>query len=56
MPIKVKHMEAYEEDFLAKSIHQMINVVQEIEKLKKQLAIRTDFNLQDLYFMFDIQN
>ena len=45
MPIKVKHMEPYEEDALAKAIFQMIEVLKNVESIKKQLAMRSDFNL-----------
>lgn len=56
LPIKTTHMQPYEEDALAKELHGMANVLLHLEQRKKQLALRSDFNLTDFYLMFDPHN
>ena len=57
MPMKMPtHMEYYEEDVLAETLKEMIEIDKDIEERKNRLALRSDFNLTDLYALFDKEN
>jgi len=49
-------MEWLEEPNLAKSFNEMIRAEQNLEQLKQQMSLRTDFNIKDCYAIFDLQN
>jgi len=55
MPMKMPtHMEYYEEDVLAEALKEMIEIVKDIEIRKNKLALKPDFNMHDLFNIFDI--
>ena len=57
MPMKAPtHMEYYEEDNLAEALKEMIEIVKDIEIRKNKLALKADFNMHDLFNIFDTQN
>lgn len=57
MPMKKPtHMEYYEEDNLAEALKEMIEIVKDIEIRKNKLALKHDFNMHDLFNIFDTQN
>lgn len=57
MPMKMPtHMEYYEEDALAETLKEMIEIDKDIEDRKNRLALKHDFNLTDLYALFDREN
>ena len=48
MPMKMPtHMEYYEEDALAETLKEMIEIDKDIEDRKNRLALKHDFNLTD---------
>ena len=49
-------MEYYEEDALAETLKEMIEIDKDIEERKNRLALKHDFNLTDLYAIFDREN
>lgn len=57
LPIKPPtFMQYYEEDELANALKEMIQIDKDVETRKNQLALKSDFNLQDLYNVFDVDN
>ena len=49
-------MEPYEEDAMATELHTMATVLLHLEQRKKQISLKSDFNLTDFYLMFDPAN
>lgn len=47
------HMEYYEEDVLAETLKEMIELDKDIETRKNILALRADFNMHDFFAIFD---
>jgi len=43
----------YEEDELCRSLKEYISIEKDIENSKSILALKTDFNLQEAYKIFD---
>lgn len=57
LPIKPsKLMMPYEEDEIARAFKEFISIDKDIEGQKCLLALKSDFNLEDSYKMFDIEN
>ena len=48
-------MEPYEEDELANALKEFISVDKDLEGVKQILSLKTDFNLEDCYKLFDIE-
>ncbi len=48
-------MEWFEEPNLAQTFYEMIQADQDLEILKQKLALKTDFNLHDVWAIFDTQ-
>ena len=46
-------MEWFEEEELARAIYEMMMAETDLEIMKRQLALESDFNLQDAFKMFD---
>ena len=46
-------MKGNEEEHLVRALKQQVNIDREIEEIKKQLAVRLDFNLLDAFRIFD---
>ena len=46
-------MEWFEEDELAKSIYEIMQAEMDLEATKRNLALQTDFNVQDCFSLFD---
>ena len=49
-------MQWFEEDELAKSIYEMMQAETDLELMKRQLALESDFNVDDCWRMFDLNN
>jgi Ca2+-binding EF-hand superfamily protein len=49
-------MPPYEEDELAKVLKEMIQIDRDLESLREALALKTDFNLEDSYKIFDVDS
>jgi hypothetical protein len=49
-------MEAYEEDEIARVLKEFISIDKDLEGIKQVLSLKTDFNLEDSYKLFDIEN
>jgi len=49
-------MEYYEEDVLAHSLCEIIQIIKDVESRKNELALRHDFNMYDFYAIFDTEN
>jgi Ca2+-binding EF-hand superfamily protein len=49
-------MEYYEEDELARALKEFIAIDKELETAKQILSLKTDFNLEDSFKLFDIEN
>ena len=47
-------MQWFEEDFLARSLYEMMMAEQDLETMRRQLAMESDFNISDAYRMFDL--
>ena len=47
-------MEPYEEDELSRVLKEMIQVDKDLESAKQMLALKTDFNIEDCYRVFDV--
>lgn len=47
-------MEPYEEDELATALKEFIAIDKDLESAKQMLSLKTDFNLEDCYRIFDI--
>ena len=57
MPVKPPtHMEYYEEDVLAQTLKEMIEIDKDLELRKNGLALKYDFSMHDFYAIFDIDN
>ena len=57
MPVKPPtFMEHYEEDVLAHSLCEIIQIIKDVELRKNELALRHDFNMYDFYAVFDTEN
>lgn len=52
-PVK---MEWFEEDEMARAIYEMMMAETDLEILKRQLALASDFNVEDCWRMFDLSN
>jgi len=48
-------MEHYEEDELARALKEFISMDKDLEGVKQILSLKTDFNLEDSYKIFDIE-
>jgi len=46
-------MKGNEEEHLVRTIKQQVNIDRDIEEIKKQLALKVDFNLLDAFRIFD---
>lgn len=54
LPVKKPtHMEFYEEDALAEILSELIQIDKDVELRKNQLSLMSDFNLHDLFAIFD---
>ena len=49
-------MEHYEEDELARALKEFIAIEKELEGVKQILSLKTDFNLEDAWKLFDVEN
>ena len=49
-------MEYYEEDVLAQTLKEMIEISKDLEIRKNHLALRSDFSMHDMYAIFDVEN
>jgi Ca2+-binding EF-hand superfamily protein len=49
-------MKGNEEEHLVRSLKEQINIDREIEEIKKQLALKSDFNLLDAFRVFDVHS
>jgi len=47
-------MEWFEEPNLARSLYEILQTEQNLELLKQQLALKTDFNMHDCWRIFDL--
>ena len=47
-------MEWFEEDELAKGLYEIMMAETDLEIMKRQLSMESDFNLNDCYRMFDL--
>lgn len=47
-------MEPYEEDELSRALKEMINIDKDLESTKQMLSLKTDFNIEDCYRIFDV--
>ena len=48
-------MEHYEEDELARAFKEFISIDKDLEGVKQVLSLKTDFNLEDSFKIFDIE-
>ena len=56
-PIKpARLMEPYEEDELARALKEFISIDKDLEGIKQILSLKTDFNLEDAYKIFDLES
>jgi hypothetical protein len=46
-------MEWFEEPNLARTFYEIIQTDQNLEQLKQRLSLKTDFNIQDVWGIFD---
>ena len=53
VPRKPAVMEWFEEDELAKSIYEIMQAEMDLEATKRNLALQSDFNIQDCFSLFD---
>ena len=49
-------MEHYEEDILADTLKEIIEIEKDVELRKNKLSMKSDFNLHDLFLIFDTIN
>ena len=49
-------MEHYEEDILANTLREMIEIEKDVELRKNKLSLKSDFNLHDFFLIFDTNN
>ena len=49
-------MQWFEEDELARAIYEIMMAETDLEILKRQLALESDFNVEDCWRMFDIND
>jgi len=49
-------MEPYEEDELARALKEFIAIDKDLEGIKQILSLKTDFNLEDAWKLFDVEN
>ena len=54
-PKKPAKMEWFEEEELARALYEMMCAETDLELMKRQLAMESDFNLHDCFRMFDLQ-
>ena len=54
--IPAKIMMPYEEDEIARALKDFISIDKDIEGVKCLLALKSDFNLEDAYKIFDIES
>jgi len=47
-------MEWFEEPNLARSLYEILQTEQNLELLKQQLSLKTDFNMHDCWAIFDL--
>ena len=53
-PKKPAKTQWFEEDELAKSIYEMMMAETDLELMRRQLALESDFNMTDCFKMFDL--
>ena len=56
IPKKPVKMEWFEEDELARAIYEVMMAETDLELMKRQLALEGDFNAEDCYRMFDLND
>ena len=56
IPKKPIKMQWFEEDELAKAIYEIMMTETDLELMKRQLALESDFNVEDCWRMFDLNN
>ena len=57
MPKKTQTaMEHYEEDILADTLREIIEIEKDVEQRKNKLSLKSDFNLHDFFLIFDTNN
>ena len=56
IPKKPVRMEWFEEDELAKGLYEIMMAETDLEIMKRQLSMESDFNLNDCYRMFDLSD
>jgi len=56
IPKKPKRMEWFQEEELARGLYEMMMAETDLETMKRQLALESDFNIQDCYRMFDLSD
>lgn len=49
-------MEHYEEDILADTLREIIEIEKDVEQRKNKLSLKSDFNLHDFFLIFDTNN
>ena len=52
----ISPMKGYEEDEFADNLKEQISLERDLESAKQSLALRGDFNLDDLFMIFDLDN
>ena len=52
----ISPMKGYEEDEFADNLKEQISLERDLESAKQSLAMRSDFNLDDLFMIFDLDN
>jgi hypothetical protein len=53
IPKAPTHMEWFEEPNLARAFYEIIQVENDYELLKQSMSLKTDFNMTDLYTLFN---
>jgi len=51
-----KRMEWFEDDELANAFKEQISIDKDLESVKQMLALKSDFNLEDAFQLFDVDN
>ena len=55
MPKKPAKMEWFEEDELARNLYETMMAETDLEIMKRQLGMESDFNITDCFKMFDLE-
>lgn len=56
LPMKSANlMQPYEEDEIARALKEFISIDKDLEAVKQILSLKTDFNLEDSYKIFDVE-